>query len=65
MKHTVSVLGRSYTVTVDQKSQSIWVAVGGFMGERLEAQGRNEATALERWYEKARHVGNDPLPRKP
>jgi len=59
MKHTVSVLAKSYTVTVEQKSQTIWVAVGNYMGERLEAQGRNEAKALRHWYEKARYIGND------
>jgi hypothetical protein len=55
---TVEVWKKTYTISVYQKSKSVWVAVGDHMGERLEAQGRSESTAKNRWCEATRYKGN-------
>jgi hypothetical protein len=55
---TVEVWKKAYTITVHQKSKSVWIAVGDYMGERLEAQGRSESAAANRWREAARYKGN-------
>jgi hypothetical protein len=54
----VEVWGKSHSISVYQKSKSVWIAVGDYMGERLEAQGRSESTAANRWREAARYKGN-------
>ncbi len=55
--HTVEVWGKSYTVFTRftrQKSKSVWIAVGKYMGEPIEVKDRSEATAIKRWREAAR-----------
>ena len=32
MKRTVTVWDKTYEITVNQKSKSVWVAVGDYMG---------------------------------
>ncbi len=56
--HKVEVWGRFYTVNTHQKSKSVWIAVGEYMGERIEGKNRSEATAIKRWREAARYKGN-------
>jgi len=58
MDRTVEVWGTRYPVSVDQRSKSVWVAVGDYMGERIETKGKSESTALKRWGEAARYRGN-------
>ncbi len=48
-EHRVEVWGKSYTVTTHQKSKSVWIAVGDYMGKRIEVKDRSEATAIKRW----------------
>ncbi len=52
--HRVEVWGRSYTVTTHQKSKSVWIAVGEYMGKRIEVKDRSEATAIKAWRDAAR-----------
>ena len=58
MEHTVQVWDHPYTVTTRQKSKSVWIAVGEYMGKRIEVKDRTEATAIKRWREAARSRGN-------
>jgi hypothetical protein len=51
---TVSVWGRLPEVNVYQKSETVWVAVADYMGERIEAADQSEGAALKRWFEAAR-----------
>jgi hypothetical protein len=55
---TTSVWGKDHKVTVYQKSKTVWVAVGDYMGQQLVVQDRSEGTALKRWREAAKHRGN-------
>ncbi len=64
---TVEVWGKSYTVNTHQKYKSVnthqkyksvWIAVGEYMGEMLDAKDRSEATAIKRWKEKAHAKGS-------
>lgn len=56
-EHTVPVWNQPQQVTVYQKSRSVWVAVGTYMGERIEVKGRTESQALDSWREAARYKG--------
>ena len=56
-EHTVQVWSEPQQVTVYQKSKSVWIAVGTYMGKRLEVKGRSESQALGSWREAARYKG--------
>ena len=56
-EHTVQVWNQPQQLTVYQKSNSVWVAVGTYMGERIEVKGRTESQALGSWREAARYKG--------
>ena len=49
LEHRVEVWGKRYTVITHQKSKSVWIAVGEYMGKRIEVKDRSEATAIKRW----------------
>jgi hypothetical protein len=56
-EHTVQVWNEPQQVTVYQKSKSVWIAVGIYMGESLEVKDRTESQALKSWREAARYKG--------
>ena len=58
MKRTVTVHNKPHEIDVYQKSKSVWVAVGEYMGERLEVKGSTESQATSAWREAARYKGN-------
>ena len=58
MKHTVLVWGKPQEISVYQKSKSVWIAVGAYMGERVETKGASETAAVKHWREAARYRGN-------
>ena len=57
-KVNVTVWDKPHEVTVYQKSKSVWIATGTYMGESLQTQDASEGTALKRWREAARYKGN-------
>jgi hypothetical protein len=56
-EHRVTVWNETLTVTVYQKSKSVWIAVGDYMGQRIETKDSSQGTALKRWIEAARYRG--------
>ncbi len=56
--HRVEVWGKSYTVITHQKSKSVWIAVGDYMGKSIEVKDRSQATVIKRWREAARFKRN-------
>ncbi len=54
--HTVEVWGKSYTVVTRQK-KSVWIAVGEYMGETIQTEGRSKGAAIKRWKESAHSKG--------
>ena len=56
--HTVRVWDKPYTVTTYQKTKSVWIAVGEYMGETIQTKGRTKGAAVKRWKERARFKGN-------
>ena len=58
MDRTVKVWDKPHAITVYRKSKSVWIAVGEYMGERLEVKGRTESQAMNNWREAARYKGN-------
>lgn len=57
MEHTISVWGQPQIVEVYQKSKSVWIAVGEYMGQRIEVKGSSRSSALAHWEEAARYKG--------
>lgn len=58
MERTVKVWDRSYRVTVDQRSKSVWIAAGDYEGTQIETKDRSAGSALARWVDAARYRGN-------
>ena len=52
-KRTVHVWATPHVITVHQKSGTVWVAVGDYMGERIEVEGAS-ANVTAKWVEAAR-----------
>jgi hypothetical protein len=57
-ERTVMVWGKPQTIRVEQKSKSVWIAVGDYMGESIAVEDRSEGAALKRWREAATYKGN-------
>lgn len=56
-ERTVLVWDKPQKVTVYQKSKSVWIAVGEYMGQRVETKDSSEGSALKRWAEAAKYRG--------
>jgi len=62
MKQTVRVWDQPQEITVYQKSKSVWVAVGEYMGERVETKGSSASAAAKHWQDAAQYRGNIGMP---
>jgi hypothetical protein len=58
IKTIVKVWDKPYEISVHQKSKTVWIAVGEYMGERLETKGSSQLNAIKQWCEAARYKGN-------
>jgi hypothetical protein len=58
VERTVRVHGELRKIIVYQKSKSIWVAVGDYMGKPLEVKDRSASSAEKAWADAARFRGN-------
>lgn len=58
MKRHVDVWQKAHEIEVRQTSRSEWVAVGEYLGQRLEVVGRSENRAVSKWTQAARARGN-------
>lgn len=56
-EHKITVWNESCSVTVYQKSKSVWIAVGDYMGERIETKGSSAGSALTAWKNAATYRG--------
>jgi hypothetical protein len=56
-KRTVYVSAIPHVISVHQKSKTVWVAVGDYMGERIEVEG-SSANVTAKWVEAARFSDN-------
>jgi hypothetical protein len=54
-KQTVKVWGTSQEIDVRKRSKTVWIAVGDYMGQRIEAKGRTQSQAINKWLAAARH----------
>jgi len=52
-KRTVQVWAIPHVISLYQKSKTVWVAVGDYMGERIEVEG-SSANVTAKWVEAAR-----------
>lgn len=58
MERTVTVWDRQYTIEVYQKSKTVWIAVGDYMGQRIEVKSRSSSSAAALWKDAASYKGN-------
>jgi len=58
MEYTVEVWGHPHDITVYQKSKSVWIAVGNYMGERIEVKASSPSSAAKHWAQAAKYKGN-------
>lgn len=55
---TVKVWGDNVEISVHQKSKSVWIATGTYLGKPYQVQGRSETQAASAWAEAARYHSN-------
>jgi len=58
MERTVRVWNEDVKVNVYQKSKSVWIAVGSYLGHHIEVKSRSANSALALWRDAARYKGN-------
>ncbi len=52
-RQIVEIFGECCEIDVFQKSKTVWLATGGFMGSRLLTKGRSERAAVANWVKTA------------
>lgn len=57
-EETVVVWGVAQKITVHQKSPSVWIAHGDYMGESIEVKRPTRGAACKGWADAARYRGN-------
>ena len=57
-ERTVPVYDTPCKITIIHKSKTVWVAVGDYMGQRIEAKGSSADNAAKYWVDAARFRGN-------
>lgn len=58
-KRTVYVWSKPYEITIFQKSKTVWIAAGQYMGAHVEVKGTTATAAEKHWREAAMYKGND------
>jgi hypothetical protein len=54
----VKVWEKPIEITVYRKTKTVWIAIGEYMGERIETKGSSQSSAAAQWKEAARYKGN-------
>jgi hypothetical protein len=53
MERSVNVWGRPCVVQVDQKSQTVWVVTGEYLGKTTSVKDQTASSAVRLWVETA------------
>ena len=57
-ERTVKVHSDTVEISVYQKSKSVWIATGTYLGQHYQVTGRSEVQAASAWAEAARYHNN-------
>jgi hypothetical protein len=57
-ERTVLLYDTPCTIAISHRSKTVWVAVGDYIGERIEVKGSSANVAAKHWVEAARSRGN-------
>jgi hypothetical protein len=57
-ERTVLLYDTPCTIAISHRSMTVWVAVGDYIGERIEVKGSSANVAAKHWVEAARSRGN-------
>jgi hypothetical protein len=55
--HDIRVGNKIYIVAIRRKSKTVCIATGHYMGQAIEARGRNEDLAASAWRSASRYRG--------
>lgn len=55
---SVEVWGTKITITVHQRSKSVWIATGTYLGHHVEVKRATQGAAVKGWVDAARYRGN-------
>lgn len=58
MDREVLVWGKRHKISVYQKSKTVWIAVGEYMGHHIEVKSSSANAAANLWIDAARYRGN-------
>lgn len=58
MQQRVKVWGDTVIIEVEQRSKSVWIAYGEYLGHRFETKDRSAGSAAKRWAEAAKYRTN-------
>lgn len=54
----VEVWGNKITITVYQRSKSVWIAAGTYLNKQIEVKRSTRGAAVKGWIDAARYRGN-------
>lgn len=57
MNTTVKVWDKLCEISVHQKSKSVWIARGEYMGKSIETKGTSASSAASHWQAAAKYMG--------
>ena len=57
-ERAIGVDNKFCTITISRTSKTAWVAVGDYMGKRIEVVGSSASNGVRRWIAAARYKGN-------
>ena len=58
MRHRVKVWSETIEIETYQKSKSVWIATGSYLGQTFEVKDRSSSAAANAWRTAAEYRGN-------
>jgi hypothetical protein len=58
MERVVIVWDKHYKISISQKSKTVWIARGDYMGKSIETKSSSANSAAKLWQDAARYSGN-------
>lgn len=58
MRHRVKVWSETIEIETYQKSKSVWIAMGTYLGQTFEVKDRSASAAANAWRKAAEYRGN-------
>jgi len=56
LDRSIIIEGKLCTVVAYQRSKTVWIASGDYLGQRIEMRGSSANSAVKRWADAARKI---------